>query len=179
MKNFDSVRRRGFGSLMRNAILRFQSFRLRYLGKPFSLPRIAVLIDSDNANQLQIRSVFEILSANWNATIQRAYGRGLADRAKVFRELGITPVEVIPAVPKKNTTDFAIFVDAMKILYAGRVDALCLVSSDSDFCCLAITAREMSVPVVVFAGHRRRRRCGMPVPSFTRSALHRAGEWSR
>ena len=42
----------------------------------------------------------------------------------------------------KNSTDSAMIIDAMDILYTGQVDGFVLVSSDSDFTRLAIRLRE-------------------------------------
>jgi hypothetical protein len=91
-------------SSMRNAVHEFRNFRLRQFGRPLLRPRIAVLIDCDNVNQHGIRAAFAVLELNWNATVRRAYGRNLVNKAEVLRDLGIMPVEVVPTTRKKNIT---------------------------------------------------------------------------
>jgi hypothetical protein len=114
------------------------------------LPKIAVLIDADNVGVQGIRFVFERLSQEWNPTFRRAYGRGLLNRAQVFRESGIVPVEVVSNSPGKNAADMALVIDAMSELHARRVDAFCLVSGDGDFTRLALAIRERGLPVLGF-----------------------------
>ena len=48
----------------------------------------------------------------------------------------------------KNATDSAMIIDAMDILYSGKVNGFCLVSSDSDFTRLATRLREAGMLVI-------------------------------
>jgi uncharacterized LabA/DUF88 family protein len=54
----------------------------------------------------------------------------------------------------KNATDAAMVIDAMDLLYSGRFDGFCLVSSDSDFTRLASRIRESGLTVYGF-GERK------------------------
>ena len=54
----------------------------------------------------------------------------------------------------KNATDSAMIIDAMDLMYTGRFDGFCLVSSDSDFTRLAQRLREEGLTVYGF-GERK------------------------
>jgi hypothetical protein len=124
-----------------------QVFRWRRQNR---LPLIAVFIDADNVHEPGIRYVFEKLTDEWNATYRRAYGRGLMNRADIFRKYGILPIDVVSNTPGKNAADMALIIDAMTELHTNRVDAFCLVTGDGDFTRLAIAFRERGLPVLGF-----------------------------
>ena len=63
-------------------------------------------------------------------------------------ENAITPVQQYGYTTGKNATDSAMIIDAMDILYSGKVDGFCLVSSDSDFTRLATRLREAGMLVI-------------------------------
>jgi uncharacterized LabA/DUF88 family protein len=65
-------------------------------------------------------------------------------------ENAITPIQQYSYTTGKNSTDSAMIIDAMDILYSGRVDGFCIVSSDSDFTKLAIRLREAGMKVFGF-----------------------------
>ena len=67
-------------------------------------------------------------------------------------ENAITPVQQYGYTTGKNSTDSAMIIDAMDILYTGQVDGFVLVSSDSDFTRLAIRLREAGKKVVRHGG---------------------------
>ncbi len=54
----------------------------------------------------------------------------------------------------KNSTDSAMIIDAMDILYSDNVDGFCIISSDSDFTRLAIRLRE-SGKLVIGMGEKK------------------------
>jgi hypothetical protein len=68
----------------------------------------------------------------------------------VLLENAITPIQQYSYTQGKNATDSAMIIDAMDILYSGRVDGFCIVSSDSDFTRLAIRLREAGMKVMGF-----------------------------
>ena len=63
-------------------------------------------------------------------------------------ENSITPVQQFSYTTGKNSTDMAMVIDAMDILYSGKVDGFCLVTSDSDFTRLAMRLREENMYVI-------------------------------
>lgn len=114
--------------------------------------RLAVLIDADNVPYSNIREMLEEVAKNGTPTIKRIY----ADWTKptvsgwknVLLEHAITPIQQYSYTTGKNSSDSALIIDAMDILYSGKVDGFCIVSSDSDFTRLAIRLREAGMKVI-------------------------------
>ena len=108
--------------------------------------RLAVLIDADNAPRSALGDVMAEVAVYGTPTIKRIYGDwttpNLASWKPLLLENAITPVKQYGYTTGKNSTDSAMIIDAMDILYTGQVDGFVLVSSDSDFTRLAIRLRE-------------------------------------
>jgi uncharacterized LabA/DUF88 family protein len=120
--------------------------------------RLAVLIDADNVPYSHIKEMMEELSKNGILTIKRIYAdwtRPTANGWKsVLLENAITPIQQYSYTSGKNSSDSALIIDAMDILYSGRVDGFCIVSSDSDFTRLATRLREAGM-LVIGLGERK------------------------
>ena len=99
--------------------------------------RLAVLIDSENISIRYIKFILDEISNYGLATYKRAYGDWTNPATAGWKEVvlknSITPVQQYSYTQGKNSTDSAMIIDAMDILYSGKVDGFCLVSSDSDF----------------------------------------------
>lgn len=116
--------------------------------------RLAVLIDADNVPYSNIKGMLEEIAKYGNPTFKRIY----ADWTKptvsgwksVLLEYAITPIHQYSYTTGKNATDSAMIIDAMDILYSGRVDGFCIISSDSDFTRLATRLREAGMKVFGF-----------------------------
>ena len=116
--------------------------------------RLAVLIDADNIPYSNIQGMLEEMAKYGTPTFKRIY----ADWTKptvsgwksVLLEHAITPIHQYSYTTGKNATDSAMIIDAMDILYSGRVDGFCIVSSDSDFTRLATRLREAGMKVFGF-----------------------------
>ncbi len=114
--------------------------------------RLAVLIDADNVPYANIKEMLEEIAKTGTPTIKRIY----ADWTKptvsgwknVLLENAITPIQQYSYTTGKNSSDSALIIDAMDILYSGKVDGFCIVSSDSDFTRLAIRLREAGMKVI-------------------------------
>jgi uncharacterized LabA/DUF88 family protein len=114
--------------------------------------RLAVLIDADNVPYANVREMFEEIAKYGTPTFKRIY----ADWTKptvsgwktVLLENAITPIQQYSYSSGKNATDSAMIIDAMDILYSGKVDGFCIVSSDSDFTRLATRLREAGMKVI-------------------------------
>jgi hypothetical protein len=115
-----------------------------------SKQRIAVYIDADNVSPEWTASVFDLLASRWDAYLRRAYGVNLSSQKSVFRSCGILAVEVFPNTKGKDAADHALIIDAMKELYRGYADAICLVSGDGDFTRLAQAWREEGKSVLAY-----------------------------
>ncbi|QJB34387.1 NYN domain-containing protein [Chitinophaga oryzae] len=114
--------------------------------------RLAVLIDADNIPYHNIKGMLEEVAKYGNPTFKRIYGDWtkptVAGWKGVLLENAITPIQQYSYTSGKNATDSAMIIDAMDILYTGRVDGFCLVSSDSDFTRLATRLREAGMRVI-------------------------------
>lgn len=114
--------------------------------------RIAVLIDADNIPSTNIKAMMEEIAKYGTPTFKRIYGDwtkpNLANWKSVLLENAITPIQQYSYTTGKNATDSAMIIDAMDILYTGKVDGFCIVSSDSDFTRLATRLREAGMIVI-------------------------------
>lgn len=114
--------------------------------------RLAVLIDADNVPFSNVKGMFEEIAKYGVPTFKRIY----ADWTKptvsgwknVLLENAITPIQQYSYSTGKNSSDSAMIIDAMDILYTGKVDGFCIVSSDSDFTRLATRLREAGMKVI-------------------------------
>ena len=113
--------------------------------------KLAVLIDGDNIPSAYIKEMMEEIAKYGNPTIKRIYGDWtkphLSKWKNVLLENAVTPIQQYGYTTGKNATDSAMIIDAMDILYSGKVDGFCLVSSDSDFTRLATRLREAGMQV--------------------------------
>ena len=116
--------------------------------------RLAVLIDADNVPRKSIKAVMEEIAVYGTPTIKRIYGDWTSPNLNGWKapllENAIVPIQQYGYTTGKNSTDSAMIIDAMDVLYAGNVDGFCLVSSDSDFTRLAIRLREAGMKVYGF-----------------------------
>ncbi|NLH01125.1 MAG: NYN domain-containing protein [Clostridiales bacterium] len=114
--------------------------------------RLAVLIDADNAPRDCLRSVMEEIAIYGTPTIKRIYGDWTSPNVGGWKtsllENAVTPIQQYGYTTGKNSTDSAMIIDAMDILYSGKTDGFVLVSSDSDFTRLAIRLREAGMYVI-------------------------------
>ena len=114
--------------------------------------KLAVLIDADNVTYTNVKGMLEEIAKYGIPTFKRIYGDWTKPVLKgwknVLLENAITPIQQYGYTIGKNSTDSAMIIDAMDILYSGKVDGFCLVSSDSDFTRLAIRLREAGMYVL-------------------------------
>ncbi len=114
--------------------------------------RLAVLIDADNVPYSHIKEMLEEIAKSGTPTIKRIYADWtrptLAGWKNVLLENAITPIQQYSYTTGKNSSDSALIIDAMDILYSEKVDGFCIVSSDSDFTRLATRLREAGMKVI-------------------------------
>jgi uncharacterized LabA/DUF88 family protein len=114
-------------------------------------PRIGVLIDADNAQSVVIGPLLTEIAKYGITSVKRAYGDWTTQRLRSWKEVlnehAIQPVQQFAYTTGKNATDSAMIIDAMDLLYSDRLQAFCLVSSDSDFTRLATRLRESGMTV--------------------------------
>ena len=113
--------------------------------------KLAVLIDADNVPYANIKGMLEEIAKYGTPTFKRIYGDwtnvNLSGWKNVLLENAITPIQQYSYTKGKNSTDSALIIDAMDILYTGGVEGFCIVSSDSDFTRLATRLREAGMKV--------------------------------
>jgi hypothetical protein len=113
--------------------------------------RLAVLIDSDNTTWSRAAGLLAEIAKYGTPTVKRAYGDWTTQnlvgwKAELLRH-AIQPVQQFAYTTGKNSTDSALIIDAMDLLYAGNVEGFVIVSSDSDFTRLATRLREAGMTV--------------------------------
>ncbi|MET8825167.1 NYN domain-containing protein [Streptomyces sp. NPDC004610] len=120
--------------------------------------KLAVLIDADNAKPAALEELLAEVAKYGTAHVKRAYGDWTGTQLKGWKEQLLTqsiqPIQQFAYTTGKNATDSAMVIDAMDLLYSGRFDGFCIVSSDSDFTRLAARIRESGLTVYGF-GERK------------------------
>ena len=120
--------------------------------------KLAVLIDADNAQPTIAEGLLAEVAKYGTAHVKRAYGDWTSNHLKGWKDQLLTqsiqPIQQFGYTSGKNATDSAMIIDAMDLLYSGRFDGFCIVSSDSDFTRLAARIRESGLIVYGF-GERK------------------------
>ena len=114
--------------------------------------KLAVLIDADNVPYSNVKGMMEEITKYGTPTTKRIYTDWTKPNANgwkgVLLEHAITPIQQYSYTTGKNSSDSALIIDAMDLLYSGKLDGFCIVSSDSDFTRLAIRLRESGMKVI-------------------------------
>ncbi|MDO6430378.1 NYN domain-containing protein [Flavitalea sp. BT771] len=114
--------------------------------------KLAVLIDADNVPPGRIKAMLEEIAKYGTPTFKRIYGDWTSSTKSGWKSVllpyAITPIQQYSYTSGKNSTDAALIIDAMDILYSGKVSGFCIVSSDSDFTRLATRLREAGMMVL-------------------------------
>ena len=107
---------------------------------------IALLIDAENISSDYAQLIIDEANKYGKITYRRIYGDWTTTTLSKWKtkciEYGITPIQQYTYVSKKNSSDFTLIIDAMDILYKSKVDAFCIVTSDSDFTKLVTRLKE-------------------------------------
>ena len=118
------------------------------------IQKLAVLIDADNAQPSIVDGLLSEIAKYGTANVKRIYGdwtlSGLKGWKEVLLQFSIQPIQQFGYTSGKNATDSALIIDAMDLLYTGKFDGFCIVSSDSDFTKLASRIRETGLFVYGF-----------------------------
>lgn len=114
--------------------------------------RFALLIDADNISHKYIGIITREAQLMGSVTIRRIYGDWTDDSKaswkKVLLDNSLTPIQQYSYTIGKNSSDSAMIIDAMDILYTSPVEGFILVSSDSDFTRLASRLRESGKTII-------------------------------
>jgi len=119
--------------------------------KDGNVEHLAVLIDAENISHHRIKAILEDIAGIGDVLAKRIYGDFSTANNQPWidcmKDLAIVPVFQPSYTFGKNSSDIALVIDAMDLLYTGRYDGFCLVTSDSDFTRLASRIREHGVNV--------------------------------
>ena len=121
-------------------------------------PRVALLIDADNAPASKIDLILNELSTFGETNIRRAYGNWKKSELKGWEEAlhehAIRPMQQFDYTKGKNASDMAMVIDALELLYTDRPDAFGIVSSDADFTPLVMHLRAKGAAVYGFGAQK-------------------------
>ncbi|MDX8127715.1 NYN domain-containing protein [Methylomonas sp. LW13] len=113
--------------------------------------RLAVLIDAENTRLASLEAIITELSKYGYIVVKRAYGDWACPALKNWKEplneLAIQPIQQFSYTQGKNSSDAALIIDAMDLLYSNKFNAFALISSDSDFTRLATRLKESQLHV--------------------------------
>jgi uncharacterized LabA/DUF88 family protein len=113
--------------------------------------RLAVLIDSDNTTAKLTAELLAEIATYGSPMVRRAYGDWTTPQLASWKDEllrhAIQPIQQFSYTKGKNSTDSALIIDAMDLLYSGNVEGFAIVSSDSDFTRLATRLRESGMTV--------------------------------
>jgi len=119
---------------------------------------VALLIDADNASAATLDPVLTVLAELGTVNVRRVYGNWSKPALKAWRDMsimhGIEPQQQFDLTKGKNATDMKMTIDAMDLLFRGRIEGFGIMSSDSDFMPLATRIRQDGVPVYGFGTSR-------------------------
>nr|WP_293858015.1 NYN domain-containing protein [Sphingomonas sp. SCN 67-18] len=127
-------------------------------GRDASSGNIALLIDADNASPDALDPVLTVLAELGTVNVRRAYGNWSKPQLKRWSDMthrhAIEPQQQFDITKGKNATDMKMTIDAMDLLFRGRVDGFGIMSSDSDFMPLAMRIRQEGLPVYGFGNQK-------------------------
>ncbi len=116
--------------------------------------KLAVLIDADNAQPAILEGLIAEIAKYGVASVKRIYGDWTNPKLKGWKDLlleyAIQPIQQFGYTSGKNSTDSAMIIDAMDLLFTEKLEGFCIVSSDSDFTRLASRIREAGLIVLGF-----------------------------
>ncbi|MGF6148218.1 NYN domain [Kingella potus] len=117
-------------------------------------PIVGLFIDGDNAPAKKIDFIVNELAAYGSVMVRKIYGNWKDDRlsgwAEILLDYAIAPIQQFDYTKGKNATDMVMTIDIMDLLFQGKIDVFCIVSSDSDFTPLAMRIKMEGKQVIGF-----------------------------
>jgi len=118
--------------------------------------RVSVLIDAENIAAKYIDEILDKASLEGRATVKRIYGDFTSESKssqargwnKIVAEHALSQVQQIHNTTGKNSSDSALIIDAMDLLYSDTIDIMCIVTNDSDFTRLAMRIADSGLIVI-------------------------------
>ncbi len=147
--------------------------------KVFGGQKLAVLIDAENAQASLTPYLLSEIAKYGVASVKRIYGDWTGPQLSGWKDTLLThsiqPIQQFRYTSGKNATDSAMIIDAMDLLYTGKFDGFCLVSSDSDFTRLAARIRESGLVVYGFGRRQTPKAFVAACDKFIYTEILRAG----
>jgi uncharacterized protein (TIGR00288 family) len=145
--------------------------------------KLAVLVDADNTQSSIVEGLLAEIAKYGVASVKRIYGDWTSQNLRSWKdkllEYAIQPVQQFSYTTGKNSTDSAMIIDAMDLLYTENLDGFCVVSSDSDFTRLAARLREDGKLVLGFGQRKTPKPFVAACDKFVYTEILREGEEER
>ncbi|HZJ89611.1 MAG TPA: NYN domain-containing protein [Bacilli bacterium] len=113
---------------------------------------LALLIDAENISPDYISIIRDEANKHGSLSYKRIYGDWSSPNLTKWKtkiiDYNLDPIQQYSYVSKKSTSDFALVIDAMDILFASNVQGFVIVSSDSDFTRLVSRLRENNMFII-------------------------------
>ena len=142
--------------------------------------KLAVLVDADNTQASIIDGLLAEVAKYGVASVKRIYGDWTSTNLRSWKEklleYAIQPVQQFSYTTGKNSTDSAMIIDAMDLLYTESLDGFCVVSSDSDFTRIAMRLREDGKLVIGFGQKKTPKPFVAACDKFIYTEILREGE---
>jgi uncharacterized protein (TIGR00288 family) len=119
---------------------------------PKTTGRVAVLVDCDNTSPDILDYALRMCAQFGHVVVRQGYGNHttLANKWQdALVRLAFTPCLQYQYVAGKNTADIALALDALELMFDGRVETFCIVTSDSDFAYLCRKLRGRGATVCI------------------------------
>lgn len=108
--------------------------------------KLAVLIDAENISSQYVDIIMSEANGIGDVIYRRIYGNWTNPQMSSWRNIildnALQPIQQYSNTTGKNSSDSALIIDTMDLLYQNDIDGFCIVSSDSDFTRLASRLRE-------------------------------------
>lgn len=115
--------------------------------------QLAVLIDGENISASIADELFRQIGQLGEVRDRRVYARPQTAWAS---KLALHAIRLCPISHSgKNSADIALVIDAVDMIHAGGINALCIASTDSDFAPLAVRARQSGIRVFGFGAAKQ------------------------
>lgn len=114
--------------------------------------KLAVLIDAENISSQYVDIIMSEANGLGDVIYRRIYGNWTNSQMSSWKttilDNALQPIQQYSNTTGKNSSDSALIIDTMDLLYQNNLDGFCIVSSDSDFTRLASRLRESQKYVI-------------------------------
>ncbi|MDO5155099.1 MAG: NYN domain-containing protein [Eubacteriales bacterium] len=115
--------------------------------------KIVLLIDAENTSARYAKRIVDYLEKRGDIICARIYGDFINNVSvkgwnSVAIEYEMEQKQQLTTSSGKNSSDIALVIDAMDLLYQKNIDTLCIVTSDGDFTGLVKRIREDGIEVI-------------------------------